>query len=315
MMAEVIDKSFKPTREWMAIKYEELNKQLFGGALGSCDFEVFTSGRGSEGRTLGWFKLSNRQVMAERYSRRMFINANYGEKIYIDKENFETYCWPKIGLNGNYSGTEHAFMATLVHEMCHYYTYMNGYCPKQGHGPEFKNIAYYVSDRSEGVFSIQRLASAEDMKEFELSDEMKAKKQARVANKKSSITVVFRYKKNGAVEMTNTNSAKLIELILASRLKPEVSKVVISKDPNLIELLYSKGYRSTMRTWKYWNVAGKDFVNNLDQYDKTEFLNTSTMESRKTHKDIIKEVIDEYLDDGIEVGGINLGLHSPFEYE
>ena len=30
----------------MAKKYEEMNQQLFGGALGACRFNVFTTGNG-----------------------------------------------------------------------------------------------------------------------------------------------------------------------------------------------------------------------------------------------------------------------------
>ena len=36
------------TVEWMAKKYEEMNQQLFGGALGACRFKVFTTGKGSQ---------------------------------------------------------------------------------------------------------------------------------------------------------------------------------------------------------------------------------------------------------------------------
>ena len=43
------------TVEWMAKKYEEMNQQLFGGALGACRFAVFTTGKGSQGGILGWF--------------------------------------------------------------------------------------------------------------------------------------------------------------------------------------------------------------------------------------------------------------------
>lgn len=32
----------------MAKKYEEMNQQLFGGALGACRFKVFTTGKGSQ---------------------------------------------------------------------------------------------------------------------------------------------------------------------------------------------------------------------------------------------------------------------------
>ena len=36
------------TVEWMAKKYEEMNQQLFGGALGACRFAVFTTDKGSQ---------------------------------------------------------------------------------------------------------------------------------------------------------------------------------------------------------------------------------------------------------------------------
>ena len=32
----------------MTKKYEEMNQQLFGGALGACRFKVFTTGKGSQ---------------------------------------------------------------------------------------------------------------------------------------------------------------------------------------------------------------------------------------------------------------------------
>ena len=36
-----MDKTFKPTREWMAAKYAEMNEQLFNGSLGNCSFDIF----------------------------------------------------------------------------------------------------------------------------------------------------------------------------------------------------------------------------------------------------------------------------------
>ena len=38
------------TVEWMAKKYEEMNQQLFGGALGTCRFKFFTTGKGSQAK-------------------------------------------------------------------------------------------------------------------------------------------------------------------------------------------------------------------------------------------------------------------------
>ena len=58
-----IDKTFIPNTQWMAEKYDEMNSQLFNGALGECDFNVFTTGRGSQGGTLGWFKIAARGIV------------------------------------------------------------------------------------------------------------------------------------------------------------------------------------------------------------------------------------------------------------
>ena len=50
-MNKKIEKTFKPNVQWMAKKYKEMNQKLFYGQLGDCDFGIFTTGKGSEGRT------------------------------------------------------------------------------------------------------------------------------------------------------------------------------------------------------------------------------------------------------------------------
>ena len=79
-------RSFKPTVEWMAERYNEANQKLFNGALGECDFNVFTTGRGSQGGTLGWFKIAARGIMVDRHSRKMFKQG--WDRVYVDRKNF-----------------------------------------------------------------------------------------------------------------------------------------------------------------------------------------------------------------------------------
>ena len=256
-----MDKTFKPTVEWMTARYAEMNDELFGGELGECSFAIFTTGLGSEGGTLGWFKITGRGIYINRYSRKMYKNNGW-EKIDIDRKNFVGLCQPRIELNGNYSGTEHSFLATLVHEMCHYYTYMYGYAPKQGHGREFKEIGYIVSQRSNGMFTIQRLASAEQMTEMELNDTMKAKRAKRLANKKSSVTAIFVFTKEGKVKLTITSNQSLINMISTSE-KERGDNVVTTNDAEIIEYLFSKGYRKNMRTWRYWSLEDKPWLGEL----------------------------------------------------
>lgn len=255
-----VDKTFKPDKQWMAQKYQEMNQWLFNGELGQCYFDIFTSGRGSEGGVLGWFKIKGSNIRVNRYSRKMFKDG--WDEIYIDKSNFYNICYPTIELNGNYSGTEHGFLATLVHEMCHYYTYMNGYAPRQGHGREFKYIGMIVSSRSNGMFTIQRLASAEQMSEMELSDEMKAKRAKRLSNKKSSVTAILVFTKKGEVKLTISSNPSLINMISSSE-KERGEDVVTTNDAEVIEYLFSKGYKKNLRTWRYWKLEGKPWLDEL----------------------------------------------------
>jgi hypothetical protein len=190
----------------------------------------------------------------------MFVNG--WDKIYINKNNFVELCHPQIELNGNYSGTELGFLTTLVHEMCHYYTYMNGYCPRQGHGREFKDIAYEVTSKSNGMFTIQRLASAEQMSQLELSDEMKAKKEKRLANRKAAVTAIIVFTREGKVKLTITSNQNLIRTI-SSEEERRGNNVITTNDAEVIEYLFSKRYRSNMRTWRYWSLEDKPWLSEL----------------------------------------------------
>ena len=173
-------------------------------------------------------------------------------------------CKPRIELNGNYTGTEQSFLATLAHEMCHYYTYMNGYCPKQGHGREFKEIGQIVSQRSNGMFTIQRLASAEQMSEMELSDEMKAKREKRLSNRKSSVTAVIVFTPEGKIKLSITSNERLVNLIKTTS-EGYGEKVIVTNNADVIDYLFAKGYKKNMRTWRYWSLEGKPWIDELKQ--------------------------------------------------
>jgi len=250
-----------PTVQWMADKYSEMNGKLFKGALMECDFEVFTKGAGMEGGVLGWFCVEGKNIRVKRSNRRIFKQIGRDEA-YVNKDNFVLLCKPKIKLNGNYHGTEHGFLATLVHEMCHYYTYMNGYAPVQAHGREFKEIGSLVSYRSNGLFTIQRLASAEQMQEMSLNADMKEKRAKRLANKKAAVSAVIRYLK-GRVELTITSNSDVIQEIESTR--GECDKIIVSNNARLIDFLFSKGYKKNFRTWRYWNIEDKPWVGKIEE--------------------------------------------------
>jgi hypothetical protein len=231
----------------MAEKYNEMNSWLFNSELGPCEFSVFTTGPGSQGGVLGWFSVTNSGIRVNISSRRMYL-PGWDGNTYVDRSNFVELCRPKISINGNYSGTENGFLATLVHEMCHYYTYMNGYCPKQAHGREFKEIGYVVSSKSNGLFTIQRLASAEDMKNLELSDEMKARKEKRLNNKKSSVTAVISFYRNGEVRLSITSNQNLVNVISTRRRSIGASPIRRNCQVYVLIAVHNDGFHFTT-TW------------------------------------------------------------------
>jgi hypothetical protein len=314
----------KPTVEWMSIRYNEMNTKLFNGLLNDCSFSIFTSGKGSQGRILGYFMMKGEHLKVDRYNRRMYQVDYWGDRETIDSDNFVMICKPLIALNGNYSGDEIGFLTTLVHEMCHYYNYMNGFAPKQAHGPEFRHIAETITLRANGLFTIQRLASAEQMESLELSDEMKEKAVRRESNKKISLTAIFEFRKDGEVHLTTTSSKELINKICDSiHSRKFIDKIVLCKDPKMIEILFSHGYKKNMRSWRYWNVEDKDWLNMLDSMNVNVIYNSNNeiqTESKRNDKisNIITEVINRFVesrdnDDSIDIiPGMNYGIESPF---
>lgn len=268
----------RATPEWMAQKYQEINDWLFGGKLGACNFEIFTSGKGSGGNVLGWFCIDGggNTLKIQRNSRRIYIPGYYTPTpTYINNDNFVKLCHPTIKLNGNYSGTEESLLCTLVHEMCHYYTYMYGWAPVQAHGREFRDIAAVVASRSKGLFNIQRLASAEEMQGYELDDKYKEMKQKRLENKKSRTTLVVVYMKNGEVRLINASSQNVIDTIKNIHEKRhDANYILISNDPKLLDIVFNAGFKSAMRTYRYWTINDKPellkVLNNKDNFEIDE---------------------------------------------
>lgn len=315
---------FKPTREWLTEKYDQFNQELFNGELGSCNLQAFTSGRGSRGGRLGYFTTGNTRLGIDNETGQML--DKYTKKK-VTSENFVEMFQPVIAVNANYTWTEEVLENTLIHEMCHYYTYKDGYCPRQGHGPEFRYIASRVAQLSNGRFNIQRLATAEEMSNLELDTDIKTANQRRLAKKKSNMTAVLVYMDNHDVQLTLTTSQKLVDQIVNankersrgydsySNFRPV--KILTCSDPAFIDKLFSLGYKQSMRTYRYWNVGDKVWANAVEtSYDVNVELRESKARSLSV---IVEEVVNSFLnnefDDLIPITpGMDLGALSPFEY-
>ena len=326
-------KKFIPDESWMRLNYNKFNKELFGGSLGDCSLGLFTTGKGSQGGVLGWFKITNRGIKVKRSNRRMFYQSGWDE-IWIDRQNFVQICRPRIELNGNYTATEESWQDVLVHEMCHYYNYMWGFCPAQGHGREFKEACSLVCSRSGGRFQIQRVASAETMKGMELDAEVKAKKDRKNATRHSNSTVVLSYSDNGEIELSIVSNLRVVDEIVNLADKSIKTgnrynsserglpvKIVASNDQNLIDALIELGYRKIFRTYRFWSATQKLSNLNLNDYETKVIWQRPMQESVLMH--IVESVINEFIDKEV-VGdddivsidtNMNLGIESPLEAE
>lgn len=312
------NRGFQPTVEWMREKYDMLNNELFEGILGDCNFTIFTSGKGSEGGVLGSFHLAAPNLRIDTYTgkpriaRRAYVGDDSETWHYCNQKNFFEMCQPTISLNGNYTGTEYGFLSTLIHEMCHYCTYMRGIPPSKGHGVEFLNIANFIVKKSNNYFNIERLANAEEMTHFDLNDKMKAKKEKRQA----SIKAVFDFRER-EVHLTLTNSTPLINQMTDFNHKnPYSRKVIVTNDKIVIDAVNQKGYRATVRTWKYWNVTGQPFLNLLDNAEKQVFINPEYDKDKDLISETLHNVLSEMIDNNsyIELSpDMDLGAYSPLE--
>lgn len=279
LLNEIDEKNlFVPDIRWMSENYNKLNKLLFDNRLGTCDFRIFTTGKGANGRVLGWFKTLGKNLYYKKKSRRMFIKTYYGEE-WIDYENFCDLCKPCIELNGNYRWTERAAISTLVHEMCHYYCEMYGKVPVQAHGVEFRRIAAYVSAKSNDFFTVERIASAEQMDEMELNSDIAQKNQQRKENKWNKMILMFLFMENGEIRLINANSRKLVDLIVYNYknnkyVGDNIKEIKISVDENLKKQVIDAGYTRTCTTYRYWSVQNEQFVKDLNNY-KTETVLTT----------------------------------------
>lgn len=319
---------FKPTTEWMSQKYNEMNSLLFDNRLGECNFRIFTTGKGSQGGQLGCFGLNNRNIRINIYTRRIFIPGTWGhnDDIIINRLNFEI-CKPYIALNGNYSATEEAWLNTLIHEMCHYYTYMNGICPKQGHGPEFRNIASYVAAKSNGTIAIERLASAEKMENFELDDFYKEKRERRKTNKINHLQCIIIETESGEHELTLTSNDNLVKKIIeyntSGYRSNKCKKILWASDPDLTKTLYDLGYKSNMRSYRYWAMKAWDWdkvkkFNFVIINEKTPAMANTVTLNENDIKTIVENTIMELINNNENSIAINpnipLSELSPFEY-
>lgn len=264
------DNVMQPTVEWMAKNYKKYNAELFDGKLGECKFDVRSSGI----RNLGYFKFLKNNVFID-YDRRMFVQKSYLGRTYVNHDNFVELCDPIIVMNSGYSAPEEDLLNTLIHEMCHYYTFCFGRSPKQGHGPEFRRIGQIVSYKSNGRFSIQRLATADEMKRHKESEELKQKKERLEQGRLNNISAYIWETNGGRVMLCTTSSKNVFARIVNDSKYLNIRKLIVVNDVEFNKLLKANRYFANFRTIKTWDITDLLWFFGID--DIEEKYNTRTL--------------------------------------
>ena len=202
---------------------------------------------------------------------------------------------------------------------------MNGRVPGKAHGPEFYHIGDTVAIQSGGLFTIERLASAEEMAHLDLNDEMKTRQEKRIANKKSSVYAVFDYHSPSDIRLSTTSSQAVIKDICDfERRNKSSQRVIITNDSSVIDVLFERGYKKNFRTWRYWSVGGREWLSILDNADKQILTNPAFMNENKRKRnidDIINEAFECFINEKMVnepisiTPDMDLGEYSPLELE
>lgn len=260
----------QPTLDWMRKAYDEANEKYFNGRLGDCNFDTHRSAT----NTLGFFNMRPQgKLMANRYSRQMSLNGKE-----IDRDNFFELAKPFISLNLNYESSEEAWFNTMVHEMCHYYTYQDGRAPKQGHGPEFRRIAELVDYRSNGEMKIGKV---DRTGLHVMNAEVKQKRDdARAKRQSTAITnarVLLGKDKTGRYSLCIPQTERIRNMVFGSwkhyvyACREEIWE---SNDETLKSYLLTHGYQKarTEIPATYTIHAGCSLLNNLNMESVDEFI-------------------------------------------
>ena len=250
---------FKVTVEWMKERYDKANRELFDGMLGECYFEAVPT----RPSNLGNFRMNVRygELAYSNGDRRMYRkiksdNTLGWDKILINRNNFFEYCHPTIKMNTMYVGTENSLYNTLFHEMIHYYTYMNARVAVQANGREFRETAAYVTRKSNGAFTMQRLASAEEMEGYKLGDEIKVRTRS---HNKPNYYLVFLNDGTDEVRLINANSTGIIAVMNVVR-RNYGQTVIKLENEDIANKLYNVGYRQQSRKYRFWGLHRSDDI-------------------------------------------------------
>lgn len=289
--------NFELTTGWMQEKFDEFNAAYFGGRLMECQFSTFSTGKGSQGRTLGRFSLKNCGYNSVDRRRKLYHFGYLPGEVSIQKwgrpcieitrENFVRICQPMISLNANYTWNEISAQLVLIHEMCHYAVYVsNGYCREaRSHGARFMAFARQVDSLSEGKYTVNKVATSETMDNVELNGEIAEKnKQRRQSRINNSVIVLMKSLDYGHMMFMAKEGIAQQFINLHNAPCPKYPMVKIIRDQEIVEEVVNKGYKLFIKPTRYYLM--EKWPNVLDMLLKADGEVTQCLSAKRNENKI-----------------------------
>ena len=168
--------NIEPTVAWMKQKYNEFNAIYFDNLLPKCHLKATPMAESGGKFRAGYMKMNHTSGVMIYNGANLYANPKTGGYDHIDKNNIYSIMKPVIAMNSNYSAPIDALENTLIHEMCHYYTWFNEdgsiRIPDKDndlHGQDFMNAAQMITQQSGGKIQIKKLVDAEEFKTYKAS--------------------------------------------------------------------------------------------------------------------------------------------------
>jgi len=244
---------FVPTEAWAVQKYDEFNRMYFDGFLPKCKIKVIPLKENQGFVKAGYMKMSSTGGCL---TLDIYYSERYGY-MKVNKDTINKTLKPVIAINSNYTAPEESVENTLIHEMCHFYTWFNPdgtiRTPDRennGHGQDFMEIAEKVNKASGGKIEIKQLLTSEEIRKYKASVSFNKEgyKICVAKYNKENPNVrkgeeVFWYTKDrfaaqfglycvGAEDCLVTENPQLLMLIKRSKCKPSLWRVG-SKSPTM----------------------------------------------------------------------------------
>lgn len=226
---------FKPTVAWMTQKFNELNRKCFNNELPECFLRITKLSK----KTLGNFAPhTNTELYTKKdgtimYDDLVTVDGHSAHfKFEIDKEWILENCKPVISLNNIYAMSEKEWLSVLIHEMCHYSSFIKGKMDSSNennsHGKIFHQECEDAARKMGEDWTAEYIETSEQLKEV-VDDEAAQTEASRISN--------------GYIVLALYNSQKLGKQITLGYLTKEWSLVqelyaFSMKDPGLTGIAY-----------------------------------------------------------------------------